>query len=108
MKLTKKSTQPATTSAPSTGWVMDRRTFLRNSGSAAGGVAAAGLLPAMMKRADAATPAQAAELEAAGGLDRLLPSSPVTVIGGRVVTPFRLPRQGVSLVTLTWREDGGL
>ena len=58
MKLTKKSTQAAPTTTPTTGWTIDRRTFLRNSGIAAGSVAAAGLLPAMMKRADASAPAQ--------------------------------------------------
>ncbi|MBP2648463.1 MAG: formate dehydrogenase [Gemmatimonadetes bacterium] len=58
MKLTKKSTQAAPTKAPTTGWTMDRRTFLRSSGIAAGSVAAAGLLPGMMKRADAGAPGQ--------------------------------------------------
>lgn len=54
------------------------------------------------------SPAQAAELEAAGGLEALLPTAPVTVIAGRVVLPFRLPRQGVSLVTLEWPQGGPL
>jgi len=58
MKLTKKSTKAAPTTTPTTGWTMDRRTFLRNSGIAAGSVAAAGLLPGMMQRAHASAPAQ--------------------------------------------------
>ena len=41
MKLTKKSNQPAATPSKGGGWTMDRRTFLRNSGIAAGGFAAA-------------------------------------------------------------------
>jgi len=58
MKLIKKSSQPAVEkSSASGGWTMDRRTFLRNSSVVAGGVAAAGLTPGMMKRANAETPA---------------------------------------------------
>jgi formate dehydrogenase major subunit len=58
MKLTKKSTKAAPTTTPTTGWTMDRRPFLRNSGIAAGSVAAAGLLPGMMQRAHASASAQ--------------------------------------------------
>jgi len=51
------------------------------------------------------TPAQAAELEAAGKLDMLLTPAPLTIIDGRAVLPLRLPRQGVSLLTLTWPDE---
>jgi formate dehydrogenase major subunit len=59
MKLTKKSNRPAVTPSSGGGWTMDRRTFLRNSGIAAGGIAAAGLSPGMMRRAKAESPAGA-------------------------------------------------
>ena len=59
MKLTKKSNRPAATPSSGGGWTMDRRTFLRNSGIAAGGVAAVGLSPGMMRRARAEAPAEA-------------------------------------------------
>ena len=48
------------------------------------------------------TKAQFAELEASGRLQQLAPPSRVTVTGGRTVITFTLPRQGVSLVKLTW------
>jgi xylan 1,4-beta-xylosidase len=48
------------------------------------------------------TKAQIAELEAAGRLQQLVPPSNVTVAGGRTVVTFTLPRQGVSLLKLTW------
>ena len=48
------------------------------------------------------TRAQIAELEASGQLQQLAPPSKVTVTGGRTVVTFSLPRQGVSLVKLTW------
>jgi xylan 1,4-beta-xylosidase len=48
------------------------------------------------------TRAQIAELEAAGQLEQLVPASSVTVTGGRAVVTFALPRQGVSLIRLTW------
>jgi xylan 1,4-beta-xylosidase len=51
------------------------------------------------------TPSQVEELESAGKLETLLAPAPLTVIQGRAVIPFRLPRQGVSLLTLTWREE---
>ena len=50
------------------------------------------------------TPAQEAELQAAGLLQTLLAPAPITIIDGRAVLPFKLPRQGVSLITLTWKE----
>jgi len=56
MKLTKKSSAPVTKrESGSGGWTMDRRAFLRSTGLAAGGVAAAGLMPSMMRRANAET-----------------------------------------------------
>jgi xylan 1,4-beta-xylosidase len=48
------------------------------------------------------TAAQYAELERAGQLALLLPATSVHVSNGRFVLPFRLPRQGVSLVQLVW------
>lgn len=48
------------------------------------------------------TPAQHAELERAGQLQDLKAPERVTVIDGRVVVTFSLPRQGVSLLKLTW------
>jgi xylan 1,4-beta-xylosidase len=48
------------------------------------------------------TKAQIAELEKSGQLQLLAPPSQVTVSGGRTVVTFSLPRQGVSLVKLTW------
>ena len=53
------------------------------------------------------TPAQVEQLESAGKLETLLSPAPLTIIQGRAVIPFRLPRQGVSLLTLTWREEVG-
>ena len=50
----------------------------------------------------APTPAQYAELERAGQLARLEADRPLTVTAGRAVISFPLPRQGVSLITLTW------
>jgi xylan 1,4-beta-xylosidase len=51
------------------------------------------------------TPAQQAELEGAGKLQTLFPPSPLTIIDGRAVLPVKLPRQGVSLITLTWLDE---
>ncbi len=48
------------------------------------------------------TAAQIAELERAGELTQLAKPAPVAVRDGRVVLTFALPRQGVSLVVLTW------
>ncbi len=48
------------------------------------------------------TAAQIAQLEQAGRLQLLSPPSRVAVTAGRLVMPFTLPRQGVSLVKLTW------
>lgn len=48
------------------------------------------------------TKAQIAELQASGQLQQLAPPSQVTVTGGRTVITFSLPRQGVSLLKLTW------
>jgi xylan 1,4-beta-xylosidase len=48
------------------------------------------------------TPAQYAELERAGALALLAPPSGVKAVGGEVTVSFDLPRQGVSLITLTW------
>jgi xylan 1,4-beta-xylosidase len=48
------------------------------------------------------TPAQYAELERAGALERLEPDRPGDVVDGRVELSFTLPRQGVSLVKLSW------
>jgi xylan 1,4-beta-xylosidase len=48
------------------------------------------------------TPAQYAELERAGQLERLEPDRSVDVVNGRVELSFPLPRQGVSLVKLSW------
>lgn len=48
------------------------------------------------------TPAQYAELERAGALTRLEPDRRVAVSNGAVRVDFTLPRQGVSLVKLTW------
>jgi xylan 1,4-beta-xylosidase len=45
---------------------------------------------------------QYAELERAGQLQQLADARPIAVAAGRVVVPFSLPRQGVSLVKLTW------
>ena len=44
--------------------------------------------------------------DAAGDPEPLLSPAPITIIDGRAVLPFRLPRQGVSLITLTWPEEG--
>jgi xylan 1,4-beta-xylosidase len=48
------------------------------------------------------TPAQYAELERAGRLQTMGAPARVTVADGRVVVALSLPRQGVSLVRLTW------
>jgi len=48
------------------------------------------------------TPAQYAELERAGKLQTMAAPRRVTVENGRVVITLTLPRQGVSLVRLTW------
>jgi xylan 1,4-beta-xylosidase len=48
------------------------------------------------------TPAQYADLERAGQLDQLQPTRSVTIASGRLVESFSLPRQGVSLVHVTW------
>jgi len=48
------------------------------------------------------TPAQYAELERAGALTKLEPDRRMTVTNGTVHLDFALPRQGVSLVKLTW------
>ena len=56
MKLRKKSSAVKAAPARASGVTMNRREFLRNSGLAAGGAAlAAGISPAMMKKAQAAT-----------------------------------------------------
>jgi xylan 1,4-beta-xylosidase len=48
------------------------------------------------------SPQQYAELEKAGQLQMLAPPDRVAVTGGRLIVTFSLPRQGVSLVKLTW------
>jgi xylan 1,4-beta-xylosidase len=48
------------------------------------------------------TPAQYAELERAGALKLLEPARRAGVTGGRLALAFSLPRQGVSLLRLTW------
>jgi xylan 1,4-beta-xylosidase len=48
------------------------------------------------------TPAQYAELERASELKQISAPQQVTVSNGRVTVPFTLPRQGVSLIKLTW------
>ena len=48
------------------------------------------------------TPSQYAELEKAGQLEMLGPRVSLAVLKGRAVVQFTLPRQGVSLVKLTW------
>ncbi len=48
------------------------------------------------------TPAQYAQLETAGHLQPLEPPARVRARDGRVVVTFALPRQGVSLLRLTW------
>jgi xylan 1,4-beta-xylosidase len=50
----------------------------------------------------APTPAQYAELERAGQLQTMEAPRRVTVANGRVIVTLNLPRQGVSLVRLTW------
>jgi xylan 1,4-beta-xylosidase len=45
---------------------------------------------------------QYAQLEKAGQLQRLTPEERVPVTNGRVTVSFQLPRQGVSLILLTW------
>jgi xylan 1,4-beta-xylosidase len=48
------------------------------------------------------TPAEYAELERAGRLQTMGAAQRVTVANGRVTVTLNLPRQGVSLVRLTW------
>jgi len=48
------------------------------------------------------TPSQYADLEKSGQLEQLQPAKPVTIANSRVVESFSLPRQGVSLVHVTW------
>jgi xylan 1,4-beta-xylosidase len=48
------------------------------------------------------TPQQYSQLEKAGQLEELHPSKSVIVANGRIAETFSLPRQGVSLVHLTW------
>ena len=48
------------------------------------------------------TKEQLAILEKAGQLQELAPSRNVGVVKGEVAVTFPLPRQGVSLVKLTW------
>jgi len=48
------------------------------------------------------TTRQYSELEKSGQLEELHSSKSVSIAGGRVVETFSLPRQGVSLVHLTW------
>jgi xylan 1,4-beta-xylosidase len=48
------------------------------------------------------TPAQYAALEKAGQLTAFAPAQPVAIAQGRATVTFTLPRQGVSLVTLSW------
>lgn len=48
------------------------------------------------------TPEQYGQLEKAGQLQQLEAPRGVSVTNGRVVLPFTLPRQGVSLLRLTW------
>ena len=48
------------------------------------------------------TPAQYADLEKSGQLDQLQPAKFVTIADRRIVESFSLPRQGVSLVHVTW------
>jgi hypothetical protein len=52
--------------------------------------------------AAAPTPAQYAELERAARLQTMRAPSRVTVANGRITVNLNLPRQGVSLVRLTW------
>ena len=48
------------------------------------------------------SPEQYAELEKAGRLQQVHEPRPIVVESGRVMVPFSLARQGVSLVKLTW------
>lgn len=48
------------------------------------------------------TPAQIAALERAGRLQMVSPPSPAAITAGSARASFTLPRQGVSLVTVTW------
>ncbi len=48
------------------------------------------------------TPAQYAELEAAGKLASLAPATETTVTDNHAAVDFKLPRQGVSLIVLEW------
>jgi len=49
------------------------------------------------------TPEQYARLEAAGKLQQLEPPRPVQIDGGAVELKFSLPRQGVSLIQVSWQ-----
>jgi xylan 1,4-beta-xylosidase len=46
--------------------------------------------------------AQYAELETASELATLKGPSAIDIAGGRATIPFTLPRQGVSLIVLSW------
>ena len=46
--------------------------------------------------------AQRATLEKAGQLQMLAPPQRMTVTDGKLLLTFNLPRQGVSLVKVTW------
>jgi xylan 1,4-beta-xylosidase len=48
------------------------------------------------------TPVQYADLERAGQLEALQPARSIVIANGRTVETFSLPRQGVSLVQVTW------
>jgi xylan 1,4-beta-xylosidase len=48
------------------------------------------------------TPAQYAQLEQASQLAQLGAARQVSAVNGRVTETFTLPRQGVSLLKLTW------
>jgi xylan 1,4-beta-xylosidase len=49
------------------------------------------------------TPEQYARLESAGKLQELEPPRPVQIDGGKVDLKFSLPRQGVSLIQVSWQ-----
>ena len=48
------------------------------------------------------TAEQYAQLEKAGQLDQIAPAEKINVIDGKAHVKFKLPRQGVSLMVLTW------
>jgi xylan 1,4-beta-xylosidase len=48
------------------------------------------------------TEAQYAQLEAAGQLESLGQAQPLAASNGNTTIKFNLPRQGVSLIVLTW------